>query len=91
VAPGQQLVVITDGITEASGTAGRFGEERLHAELAGATNPVVAVQRLEGALHEFTAGKLVDDAAMLALARSSGNAGEDAGDSLETLRPLAAA
>lgn len=91
VAPGQQLVVITDGITEASGAGGRFGEERLRAELAGATSPVVAVQRLEGALHEFTAGRLVDDAAILALARASGEAGEEAGGSRSALRPLAAA
>lgn len=88
---GQQLVVITDGITEASGAAGRFGEERLRAELAGATSPVVAVQRLEGALHAFTEGRLVDDAAMLALARTSADAGEEAGGSLGALHPLAAA
>jgi hypothetical protein len=49
------------------------------------------VQRLEGALHDFTAGKLVDDAAMLALARASGDAGEEAGESLGSLHPLAAA
>jgi serine phosphatase RsbU (regulator of sigma subunit) len=92
VEPGQQLVVITDGITEASGAEGRFGEERLHAELAGTTSPVVAVQRLEDALHAFTAGQLTDDAAMLALARTSGgDGGEAAGESLGTLHPLAAA
>jgi serine phosphatase RsbU (regulator of sigma subunit) len=90
--PGQQLVVITDGITEASGLEGRFGEARLHSELAGATSPVAAVQRLEGALHAFTAGQLTDDAAMLALARASDDdAGEEAGDSAGALRPLAAA
>jgi serine phosphatase RsbU (regulator of sigma subunit) len=91
IAPGQQLVVITDGITEACGASGRFGEERLHAELAGATSPVIAVQRLEGALHAFTEGRLVDDAAMLALARASADAGEETDDTLGTLRPLAAA
>jgi serine phosphatase RsbU (regulator of sigma subunit) len=91
VEPGQQLVVITDGITEATGAAGRFGEDRLHAELAGATSPVVAVQRLEGALHAFTEGRLVDDAAMLALARTSADAGEETDESLSALRPLAAA
>jgi serine phosphatase RsbU (regulator of sigma subunit) len=92
VEPGQQLVVITDGITEACGRGGRFGEERLRAELAGATSPVVAVQRLEGALHEFTEGSLVDDAAMLALARTSAGAGVEAGGSMRSaMRPLAAA
>jgi hypothetical protein len=65
---GQQLVVVTDGITEACGPQGRFGEERLRAELAGAGNPVLAVQRLEGALHSFAEGALDDDVAILAIA-----------------------
>ncbi len=68
IEPGQQLVVVTDGITDACGPDGRFGEERLRRELAGATNPVLAVQRLEGALHSFTEGALDDDAAILAIA-----------------------
>jgi serine phosphatase RsbU (regulator of sigma subunit) len=68
VEQGQQLVVVTDGITEACGPEGRFGEERLRAELAGAGNPVHAVQRLEVALRSFTEGALDDDAAILAIA-----------------------
>jgi len=68
VRSGQQLVVITDGITDACGPGGRFGEERLRAELAGATNPVLAVQKLEAALHAFVEGALDDDAAILAIA-----------------------
>ena len=68
VAPGQQLVVITDGITEAAGAEGRFGEERLRAELAGIASPALATQRLEGALHEFTGGRMEDDAAIIAIA-----------------------
>lgn len=71
--PGQQIVLVTDGIIEAAGIEGRFGEERLRAELAGATNPALAVQKLEGALHGFTDGALDDDVAILALTR----AGED--------------
>lgn len=67
---GQQMVVVTDGIIEAEGERGRFGEERLHGELAGATNPARAVQRLEGALLGFTDGALDDDAAILAITRS---------------------
>ena len=35
---------------------GRFGEERLRAELGGAASPAQAVQRLEGALQAFTGG-----------------------------------
>ncbi|MGC1852429.1 MAG: SpoIIE family protein phosphatase [Solirubrobacterales bacterium] len=68
---GQQIVVITDGITEAQGPAGRFGEERLHEHLRGASNPALAVQRLEGSLHAFTDGQLDDDVAMIAIARAS--------------------
>jgi serine phosphatase RsbU (regulator of sigma subunit) len=70
VEPGQQLVMVTDGVIEASGGEGRFGEERLRAELAGADNPALAVQRLEGALRSFTDGALDDDAAVLVVARS---------------------
>jgi serine phosphatase RsbU (regulator of sigma subunit)/ketosteroid isomerase-like protein len=70
--PGQQIVLVTDGIIEAAGERGRFGEERLRAELVGATNPALAVRRLEGALHGFTDGALDDDVAILALTRSGG-------------------
>ena len=71
VRPGQQIVVVTDGITEAQGPEGRFGETRLRAQLSGAGNPALAVQRLEGSLHAFTEGTLDDDVAMLAIARAS--------------------
>jgi serine phosphatase RsbU (regulator of sigma subunit)/ketosteroid isomerase-like protein len=73
VSVGQQLVVVTDGVTEALGPAGRFGEERLHGELSGVISPARAAQKLEGALYEFTAGRLDDDAAILAIGRISPN------------------
>lgn len=73
--PGQQLVVVTDGVTEALGGEERFGEERLRAELAGITSPARAAQRIELALHEFTGGTLDDDAAIVALAPASADAG----------------
>jgi len=71
VGPEQQLVVVTDGITEATGSAGRFGESRLHAALAGVSSPARAAQQIEAALHEFTGGELEDDAAILAIAPAS--------------------
>jgi serine phosphatase RsbU (regulator of sigma subunit)/ketosteroid isomerase-like protein len=70
--PGQQIVMVTDGIIEAAGEQGRFGEERLRAELSGASNPAHAVQRLERALHGFTDGALDDDVAILSLSRAGG-------------------
>jgi serine phosphatase RsbU (regulator of sigma subunit) len=75
IEPGQQLVMVTDGIVEAAGEGGRFGEERLRAELSGSTTPAAAVQRLESALRAFTAGALDDDVAILAVARSAGGEG----------------
>jgi serine phosphatase RsbU (regulator of sigma subunit)/ketosteroid isomerase-like protein len=70
--PGQQIVLVTDGIIEAAGEQGRFGEKRLRSELAGASSPAHAVQRLEGALHGFTDGSLDDDVAILSLSRTGG-------------------
>ncbi|HET7121979.1 MAG TPA: SpoIIE family protein phosphatase [Solirubrobacterales bacterium] len=75
VAPGQQLVVITDGITEArGGEEDRFDEPRLRAELAGVASPALAVQKVEVALRAFTGGELEDDAAMIAVGPASAEA-----------------
>jgi serine phosphatase RsbU (regulator of sigma subunit) len=73
VAPGQQLIMFTDGIIEAAGEDGRFGERRLHAEVAGAGNPAGTVQRVEGALRSFASGALEDDVAILAVSRAVGS------------------
>jgi GAF domain-containing protein len=70
IGQGQQLVMVTDGVIEASAGGIRFGEERMRKELAGAGNPALAVQRLESALRSFTDGVLDDDAAVLVAARS---------------------
>jgi serine phosphatase RsbU (regulator of sigma subunit) len=88
VEPGQQLVVITDGITEARGPEERFGEERLRAHLRGARNPVLAVQSLEGSLHAFTEGRFEDDIAMLAITRAS--RGRSAASDIPAGRPIPA-
>jgi serine phosphatase RsbU (regulator of sigma subunit)/ketosteroid isomerase-like protein len=68
VRPGQQLVVVTDGVTDCAGAAGRFGEQRLHETLVGVSSPALVTQKLEGALHRFSAGALDDDAAILVVA-----------------------
>jgi serine phosphatase RsbU (regulator of sigma subunit) len=68
VAPGQLVVVVTDGVTETVGNGERFGEERLSAQLRGVSSPALATQAIEGALHEFAGGTLDDDAAILAIA-----------------------
>jgi serine phosphatase RsbU (regulator of sigma subunit) len=91
IGPGQQIVVVTDGIAEACGQGGRFGEERLRAELGGAIGPVQAVQRLEGALQSFTGGSLEDDVAILALAPTSAESGGGRGLSIASAEPIAGA
>ncbi|HVQ58370.1 MAG TPA: SpoIIE family protein phosphatase [Solirubrobacterales bacterium] len=67
LSPGQQLVAVTDGVTEAGGPTERFGETRLRAELVGCTSPAISVRKIEGALDGFSDGPLEDDAAALAL------------------------
>jgi serine phosphatase RsbU (regulator of sigma subunit) len=91
VEPGQQIVVVTDGIAEACGQGGRFGEDRLRSQLEGASNPVQAVQRLEGALQSFTGGSLEDDVAILALAPASIEARASRGLSIASAQPAAGA
>ena len=53
VEPGQQLVIVTDGIAEAHGPTERFGEARLRAALRGAGNSALALQQLEESLRSF--------------------------------------
>jgi serine phosphatase RsbU (regulator of sigma subunit) len=91
IEPGQQVVVVTDGIAEACGPEGRFGEDRVRAQLAGAPNPVQAVQRLEGALQDFAGGGLEDDVAILALAPASAEVRASRGISISSAKPLAGA
>jgi Stage II sporulation protein E (SpoIIE) len=69
--PGQQLVVVTDGVFEAQGPGERFGEARLRDELRGCSDPSQLVQALEASLQEFTEGALDDDIAVLALTRAA--------------------
>jgi hypothetical protein len=66
--PGQQLVVVTDGVLEAQGPSERFGEDRLRSELRAASDPTQVLQRVEASLQSFTQGALDDDIAVVVLA-----------------------
>ena len=68
---GETLIAFTDGVTDAHGGDGRFGEERLHEllrERAGAA-PDVLLAALDADLDAFRAGPQADDTAAIALAR----------------------
>jgi PAS domain S-box-containing protein len=69
LARGDQLVLYTDGVTEARGQRDRFGEERLRANLSTVTDPSQTVAKIESALDSFLVGPPQDDAAMLVVLR----------------------
>jgi PAS domain S-box-containing protein len=67
--PGDVLVLFTDGVFDAVGADGRFGEQRLAQTLAGATDADDAVARIDAALTAFAVGEQADDTAVLAVQR----------------------
>jgi PAS domain S-box-containing protein len=68
LAPGDALLFFTDGVLDAPGADGRFGEQRLLDAVAGApADPAALLQAVEAALRAFASGDRADDRAMLAL------------------------
>lgn len=70
LAPGDVLLLHTDGVTDGRSGDERFGEERLHAVLRDATGagPRELVDAVRAAMKAFEVGPPPDDAAMLAVA-----------------------
>ena len=68
---GDQLVLYTDGVTEARGESDRFGDHRLRASLSAVSNPTQTVTKIESALDAFAVGPPQDDAAMLVAAAAT--------------------
>jgi serine phosphatase RsbU (regulator of sigma subunit) len=71
LAPGDTLLLYTDGVTELRGTDGRFGEARLAAAVEAAPpEPAALLAAVSAALDAFAEGSVLDDRAMLVLQRT---------------------
>ncbi|MDN4172794.1 SpoIIE family protein phosphatase [Nocardioides sp. SOB77] len=75
LAPGEALVVYTDGVTEARGADDYFGEERLHAALRafGPADVHALARGLTEQVVDFQGGDTHDDVAIVALSPSPGS------------------
>ena len=71
LAPGDQLVLYTDGVIDTVGEQERFGEERLAAALGDGESAADTVARIERAVGGFAYGPQVDDTAVIVVERVS--------------------
>jgi serine phosphatase RsbU (regulator of sigma subunit) len=72
IEPGDTLLFYTDGVTDALGADGRFGEQRLHDLLPRCSgDPDRLLVELNDALRAFESGEPQDDTAMLAVQLTS--------------------
>ena len=69
LAPGDQLVLYTDGVTDTVGDDGRFGPDRLAGALLDAPDAAGVIERVERALQGFARGPQRDDTAVLVVQR----------------------
>ena len=90
LAPGDLLVLYTDGVIDTYGATERFGEARLTEVLREAIDPADAIRRIDAALTAFSDGPQRDDTAVLAVQRTvapsrsavpSGSSRSSSGDS----------
>jgi serine phosphatase RsbU (regulator of sigma subunit) len=69
VEPGDQLILYTDGVLDAIGATGRFGEARLLDTVRSLGDGVAAAHRILSAIDGFGDSDQADDIAILSLAR----------------------